>query len=62
MLTYRLTGITEASGRPRWNPSTIPPWHRKRGNQHQFSVTMVRPEDGAELLTCTNTRVSSRAM
>jgi hypothetical protein len=55
MLTYRLTGTTEEYGVDHDEPHQSQP----ANNPHQHSDaessrTMVRPEDGAALLTCRN--------
>jgi len=54
MLTYRLTGTTEASGSTTTNPTTINPDHSNRQAKRgaESSRTLVRVEDDAALLTC----------
>ncbi len=56
MLTYRLTGTTEHSGSTTTNPISIRPSHQgpQPHSDAESSRTMVRLEDGAALLTCTD--------
>jgi hypothetical protein len=54
MLTYRLTGTTEAIGINHDEPdqSPPPPAPQTTATSAQSSRTMVRLNDGAALLTC----------
>lgn len=56
MLTFRLTGTTEATGSTTTNPPSL--FRHERDQQQQngaeSSLTMVSLEDGAVLLTCGN--------
>src|SRR5258707_14829497 len=56
MLTYRLTGTTEAIGidHDELDQSPPPPARPGKSNHAQSSPTTVRREDGAALLTCEN--------
>jgi hypothetical protein len=57
MLTYRLTGTTEAIGINHDEPdqSSPQPPPAATATSAQSSTTMARLEDGAALLNCTNT-------
>jgi hypothetical protein len=54
MLTYRLTGTTEAIGidHDELDQSPAPPAEPARATTPKSSPTMARLEDGAALLTC----------
>ena len=54
MLTYRLTGTTEATGSTTTNPTSHQPAPPRQPQEQaaESSRTMVRLEDGAALLTC----------
>lgn len=56
MLTFRLTGTTEATGSTTTNPLSIDPGHREPqpASGAESSRTTVRLEDAAALLTCGN--------
>jgi hypothetical protein len=59
MLTYRLTGTTEAIGINHDEPdqSPPPPAPQTTATSAQSSRTMVRLNDGAALLTCEDSSV-----
>ena len=56
MLTYRLTGTTEAIGIDHDEPDQSPPQppQATTATSAQSSRTLVRPDNGAALLNCEN--------
>jgi hypothetical protein len=61
MLTFTLTGTTEATGSTTTNLFSIDPGHRglQPTSDAESSRTMVRLEDGAALLTWDNSPLRS---